>query len=172
MGDDIRRTTSTIRVRRAEKRDSAVLAGLFVEVHNLHAEAEPAVFKRIDQGIAEERLCETLDSETTVLFLAESDAAVVGYVVVDLVTLDETVFRWASRRVYVRQLGVTEPARGYGAGRVLMAAVDEYAQQTGVDVVTLEHWAFNGPAARFFAKQGFDVLSFQRRKSLAARSSN
>ena len=84
-----------------------------------------------------EHLRKTFDSETTVLLLAESNAEVVGYVIVDLVTLDETPFRWASRRVCVRQLGVTESARGYGTGRALMAAVEQDAQETGVDVGAL-----------------------------------
>lgn len=167
MSDDSGGATPTIRVRRAGASDAAALGRLFAEVHNLHSEAEPAVFKRIDEAMAEEHLRKTLASESSVLFVAESGAEVVGYVVVDLVSLDETPFRWASRRVHVRQLGVTESARGHGAGRALMAAVDEHAQhQAGVDVATLEHWAFNESAARFFTKRGYEALSVQRRKSL------
>lgn len=171
MSDDTARTTPTIRVRRAERRDSAILARRFAEVHNLHAEAEPTVFRRIDQATAGARLRETFESVTTAPFLAELGTEIVGYSIVDQVSLDETSFRWASRPVYVRQLGVTEPARRSGVGRALMAVVEEYAQEASVDVVTLEHWAFNESAASFFATQGFEVLSVQRRKPLAVRGS-
>lgn len=59
----------------------------------------------------------------------------------------------ARRLLYLDDLGVEAGARGRGMGEALYAAVKAEARARGCGALTLNLWAGNGEAARFYERQ-------------------
>jgi GNAT superfamily N-acetyltransferase len=156
----------SLRIRRAESGDECALAGLNQYVQDLHARAESTVFKLTDLAAAEEMFRGVLAAEATVVLLAEAGGQGVGYLMADEVVGDETAFVRARRSLFIRHLAVTEDARQQGVAQALMAEAEQVARDRGLDTMTLDHWAFNETAARFFERQGFEIFNVRRRRLL------
>lgn len=159
-------TASGVHVRQADLGDAPLLARLNADVQDLHAHGEPRVFKPADAAAAEEMFRDALVADATVVFLAEVAGEAVGYLMAAEVEGAESASVLARRSLFIRHLSVTAEARQRGVGQALMAAAEQEARRRGVDTMTLDHWAFNETAARFFARQGFEVFNVRRRRML------
>jgi len=58
-------------------------------------------------------------------------------------------------QLYMRSMAVHPASRGGGCGRLLLAAVEEYAAQHGHSRVVLSTTPFLDPAIRFYERAGF-----------------
>ena len=161
-------TASGVHVRRADLGDAPVLAQLNAYVQDLHAQGEPRMFKPADAAAAEEMFRDALGADATVVLLAEIKNESVGYLMAAELEAAETASLQARRSLLIRHLSVAADARQRGVGRALMAAAEQEARRRGVDTMTLDHWAFNETAARFFAQQGFEVFNVRRRRRFLA----
>jgi GNAT superfamily N-acetyltransferase len=66
-----------------------------------------------------------------------------------------TAFHRPRRWLYIDQISVEPDARRRGVGRALVSAVLRYADDTGIDDVEVDTWAFNDRAQAFCASLGF-----------------
>jgi GNAT superfamily N-acetyltransferase len=89
-----------------------------------------------------------------VVFVAEVDGAVVGYVIAEV--SKESPEHWTPRAVYLQDLYVGEPYRRLGIARLLMNAVLAWAKEAQPTLqLRLMTAAANEPARKFFAGVGF-----------------
>ena len=146
-------------VRPAEPRDAAALTALVQEMHVLHATALPGVFQPPASTITSpDEVTTWIASPGRVWLVAERDGTVVGYAHAEVQIEPPTAYKRASRTLHVHAIGVTASLRGRGSGGALLAALRRTAAERALVGLTLEVYAFNAGARRFYEREGFTLL--------------
>ena len=144
-------------IRRAESRDIADLMRLLEQVNFVHHRGRPDLFRLGTKYTAEE-LADILADASRPVFVFEDDGGrVQGYAF--CVHQQHTGSRLMTdiRTLYIDDLCVDEGCRGQGIGRALYRHVLGYARETGCWNVTLNVWALNPGAQRFYESCGMQV---------------
>jgi len=132
------------------------IAGLNVDVQNVHAAALPHIFKAVNDGaFARSYIAECMSNPDSYFYIASLDGEDIGYVYARVVHRPENAYRHAWDFVYIDQISVKPEHQSKGCGALLMQAVRDLAKQNGIDIIALNFWAFNDKARAFFAQQGF-----------------
>jgi len=148
---------SDILIRPAVESDIPRLEDLLYQVHGLHAEGRPDLFIPGCKKYTAEQLRSLLaDPANTPIFVATLDGVAVGYCfcirqVQTAASMQKIV------TLYVDDLCVDKAFRGRGIGRLLYQHTVAYAKQEGYYNLTLNVWACNPSAMRFYEKCGLSV---------------
>ena len=142
-------------IRRAEKKDIPGILDLLVQVDMVHHNGRPDLFKGPATKYTGEELEELLmDDSRPVFVYADEQDRILGHafcimqqhvndhVLTDILTL------------YIDDICVDENARGKHVGKSLYEHVLAYASEKGCYNVTLNVWACNEPAMRFYESCG------------------
>lgn len=149
---------SEVTVRRAQPQDIPALGRLLTEVHKIHSDVRPDLFRAGARKYTDAQLAEILrDTENRPVFAAVRDGAVVGYAFCIRQQLVGDPGRTDVRTLYIDDLCVDEAARGAHIGRQLYDFVVDYARRSGYYNVTLNVWADNVNAVKFYEKIGMRV---------------
>ena len=89
------------------------------------------------------------------LLVAVDRGEVVGYAHAELQSGPATAYKLANPQLHVHAIGVAASRRRRGAGSVLVAALRAEARERGVSELSLEVYAFNEAARRFYEREGF-----------------
>ncbi len=142
-------------IRRAEARDAQRINELLYQVAKLHSDGRPDIFKTATKKYTDEELIGMIACESTPIFVATD---VAGYVLGYAFCMDKKteghVLLQDKRTLYIDDLCVDETARGGHIGRRLYEFVAAYAKENGFDDITLNVWAFNEGARRFYEACG------------------
>lgn len=142
-------------VRRAEYRDIPDILRLLVQVNMVHHNGRPDLFKGPATKYTEEQLRLILtDPDTPVFVCTDREDQVLGYAFCVHKQYTQDNILTDIRTLYIDDLCVDEAARGQGVGRTLYEYVLSYARQTDCYNVTLNVWALNEGAKRFYEKCG------------------
>jgi GNAT superfamily N-acetyltransferase len=140
-------------IRKASKRDTPAIARIYVTAAREAVEREPGHFRvpTIDEA---SRLFMPQDSADAAVLVAEVDGRVAGFVEVLLRRPPEQPSMIKPRLLgYVRELGVSEDARGTGIGSQLMEAAEEWARSAGAQAMMVDTGAKNSQAQRFYRER-------------------
>lgn len=99
------------------------------------------------------------------IFVAERDAAIVGYVYAAIEPQSWKELRDESG--FIHDVLVEEPARGAGVATALLDAAFEWLRGRGVPRVVLSTAYANGPAQRLFGALGFRPTMLEMTKELS-----
>ena len=110
-----------------------------------------------EERFVKERL-EKLDETREVVFVAELDGAVAGYVHAEVYSL----LYWEPM-VNILGLAVSSDCRRKGAGKALMKQVEEWARERGIKEIRLNSGGTRKEAHEFYRCIGFDDEKMQRR---------
>ena len=148
---------SPITIRSANESDIPRLEDLLYQVHGLHAEGRPDLFIPGCKKYTADQLRGLLaDTENTPIFAAVLDGVLVGYCFcVRQVQTAASMQKIAT--LYIDDLCVDAAMRGRGIGKVLYDYAVEYAKEKGYYNLTLNVWACNPSAMRFYEKCGLSV---------------
>lgn len=139
---------------RAEEKHIPGMIELLKQVGQVHHVGRPDLFRAGAQKYNEADLRELLQDEKRPIFIAEEDGCVLGY---GFCILKETVndpVLADCRTLYVDDLCVDENCRGKHIGSSLYRHICSYAKSIRCDSVTLNVWAFNESAMRFYESMG------------------
>ena len=142
-----------LNIRRAAESDIPVLDKLLYQVHRVHSDIRPDLFKEGAKKYTDAELRDILMDGQRPVFVAELDGVVQGYAfcvhqrcaagsMTDIKTL------------YIDDLCVDAEARGRHIGRALYEYVLAYAKEQGCYNVTLNVWAGNDSAMKFYERMG------------------
>ncbi|MBR6315491.1 MAG: GNAT family N-acetyltransferase [Lachnospiraceae bacterium] len=142
-------------IRRAQERDIPGILALLIQVDMVHHNGRPDLFKGPATKYDEGQLRDILKQEDTPVFVCTGEGGnVLGHafcmhkqVIGDNVLTD-------IRTLYIDDICVDENARGQHVGKALYDAVLDYARQQGFYNVTLNVWALNPGAQKFYEKMG------------------
>ncbi len=148
-----------MQIRRANKFDLIGINKLLRQVLEVHAAGRPDIFMSGRKKYTDDELLEILSNDNTPVFTAvDDDNSVLGYAFcVYQITQNDNIL--CDRRViYIDDLCVDENCRGKHIGTQLFEYVKNFAHDNGFDAITLNVWAFNENALRFYEKCGFSPL--------------
>lgn len=155
-----------INIRSAELRDIPALGRLLYEVHKVHSDVRPDLFKAGARKYTDEQLEEILQSGERPVFVAEQDGQVVGYAFCIPKQFVGDRSMTDVRTLYIDDLCVDEAARGKHIGTKLYGFVLDFAKRQGYYNVTLNVWADNKAAVKFYEKIGLRIQKIGMEKIL------
>lgn len=153
-------------IRRACERDMPVINKLLYEVSKVHSDARPDLFKPGTKKYNDGELKKIIADDSTPVFVAETDGRVLGYAFCIHKQFTDDNILTDIKTLYIDDLCVDEAARGKHIGRALYDYVLNYAKKAGCYNVTLNVWADNKSAMRFYEKIGLRVQKMGMEKIL------
>jgi len=143
-------------IRKATEQDIPRLMELLLQVNRVHHDLRPDLFKPDTTKYDEAQLRQLLADESTPVFVYEQ-MSVLGYAFVRLEQTEGDRLLQDRRTLYIDDLCVDIQARGQHIGRHLFDYVHRLAEQQDCQSVTLNVWAGNDAALRFYQKAGMYV---------------
>lgn len=144
---------NNLNIRRAAEGDIPVLDKLLYQVCKVHSDIRPDLFREGAKKYTDSELREILADGQRPVFVAELDGAVQGYAF--CVHQEHTGGSMTDiKTLYIDDLCVDAEARGQHLGRALYEYVLAYAREQGCYHVTLNVWAGNDSAMKFYQRMG------------------
>jgi ribosomal protein S18 acetylase RimI-like enzyme len=142
-------------IRRAGTGDIGRLMELLGEVLELHAKIRPDIFIPGTTKYTEAELAELLkDEERPVYVSVDEDGRVWGYAFSQVRRQHFTTNMVTFESMFIDDLCVDSSRRGQHIGESLFEHVKDEAKRLGCYEVTLNVWAGNDAAERFYEKMG------------------
>lgn len=158
--------TMDITIRRANDGDIPALDRLLFEVHKVHSDVRPDLFKSGAKKYTDAELRDILKDEKTPVFVAETADGIAGYAFCIAQQHVGSRSRTDVRTLYIDDLCVDERVRGLHIGKRLYEYVLAFAKEQGFYNVTLNVWADNVKAVGFYEKLGLRVQKIGMEKIL------
>lgn len=155
-----------LRIRKATEDDIPIIEKLLYEVHKVHSDARPDLFKAGAKKYTNEELKTILHDENKPVFVAEKDKIVVGYAFCVHKQFVNDNNMTDVKTLYIDDLCVDEDVRGEHIGRRLYEFVIDYAKRHRYYNVTLNVWADNVKAVGFYEKIGMKIQKIGMEKIL------
>lgn len=154
-----------MQIRRATLTDIDGINKLLYEVHKVHSDKRPDLFKVGFKKYTNEELAKIIVDDNRPIFVYVDNDDILGYTfcvfiknnsnsLTDILTL------------YIDDLCVDENARGKKVGTTLYNYVLKFAKDAGCYNVTLNVWACNNSALKFYEKCGLSVQKIGMEKIL------
>lgn len=142
-------------IRRARECDMKDINRLLVQVNMVHHQGRPDLFRAGKKKYTDEQLRELIHDDSRPIFVAVDDQErVLGYAFcIFQQHLDDNILT-DILTLYIDDLCVDEAVRGQHIGKSLYEAVLAFARESGCYNMTLNVWALNEGAMKFYEKCG------------------
>lgn len=141
-------------IRFAQKCDISGILCLLAQVGQVHAKGRPDIFRSDALKYDAADLELLLQDASRPILVAVEEKKVLGYAFCIRKEVKNNPVLADNEELYVDDLCVDEFVRGKHIGTRLYAAVLALARELGVPRVTLNVWAFNASALKFYEKCG------------------
>lgn len=155
-----------IEIRLAREDDIPAIDRLLYQVHKVHSDARPDLFKAGAKKYTDEELKKIIADSKTPVFVAEKEGSVVGYAFCICRQYINNNNMTDVKTLYIDDLCVDETVRGCHIGKTLYHYVIDYAKEQGFYNVTLNVWADNVGAVKFYEKIGLKIQKIGMEKIL------
>ena len=139
---------------KADKRHIPGMIRLLKQVGQVHHLGRPDLFRGGAQKYNETDLLRLLADADRPIFIAEEAGQVLGYGFCILKRTQNDPVLADNFTLYIDDLCVEESCRGQHIGKALYAHITGFAKSLGCDSITLNVWAFNQGAMRFYESLG------------------
>ncbi len=158
---------SKIMIRRAEPKDSKRINELLYQVAKIHADGRPDIFKTATKKYSDDELIAIICDDEKPIFIATDETGyVLGYAFCVYQITKDSLLLQNKKTLYIDDICVDENARGSHIGRSLYDYVVSFAKANSFDNITLNVWAFNEGAYKFYKKCGMTPLKITMENSL------
>lgn len=141
-------------IRRAENKDLDGINKLLCQVLMVHHNGRPDIFKPNAKKYKDNELLEIIADNKRPIFIAEEDGEILGYAFCIFQQHIDNNILTDIKTLYIDDLCVNEECRGKHIGSKLYEYVLDFAKKEGCYNVTLNVWACNESALRFYEKMG------------------
>lgn len=141
-------------IRRAVYSDIDGINNLLRQVLEVHHSGRPDLFKGGVKKYTDEQLKEILDDDNRPVFAAVEDGRVLGYAFCIISQKVNDNILTDIKTMYIDDLCVDEKCRGMHIGKSIYEFVLDYARKIGCYNVTLNVWALNEGAIKFYESCG------------------
>ena len=146
-------------IRKANEHDIAGINALLYQVHRIHAEGRPDIFRLGNKKYNDEELRAIIADNNTPIFVAVDEGEkVLGYAFCIYEEVKGNTSLMDRKTVYIDDLCVDAAARGQHIGTALYEHVQAEARKEGCQAITLNVWCLNEGAMRFYEKLGMKPL--------------
>ncbi|MBI3786155.1 MAG: GNAT family N-acetyltransferase [Deltaproteobacteria bacterium] len=160
----------TLMIRRATSADEAALGRMGAALMRVHYDFDRQRFlapgKNAEAGYGHFLLSQ-LNSQDSILFVAELQGKVIGYVYAGIEPLSWKELR--DRAGFIHDVFVESGARGRGIATRLVNAAAEWLGAAGVPRIMLWTAEPNAPAQRLFQRLGFRPTMVEMTREVSAR---
>ena len=147
-------------IRKAEIKDIPRITELLLQVHKVHSDRRPDLFRRGSKKYTEDELRGIIaDSERPIFVAADENDDVMGYAFCVMEHFGDNSLE-EHDTVYIDDLCVDEKLRGKHIGKALYEYVLQFAKDKGCYNVTLNVWEGNDSAIKFYSKMGLSVQKY------------
>lgn len=154
-------TTASPTIRRAQPSDSAAIMDLLRQVNDVHAHGRPDLFVEGRTKYTPDELARIIaDDDRPIFVAANEDGAVLGYAFCVREDHAGANNLQPIATLYIDDICVDEDARGKHVGTALYRHVLDYARAHGYHNVTLNAWAANPAAVKFYESLGMRVYKY------------
>lgn len=140
--------------------DIPALNRLLRQVLQVHHGGRPDIFRPDTKKYTDEELEALLRDPLMPIFVAETEDGVLGYAFCQLQETKDNLLLQDRKTLYIDDLCVEEGYRGTGIGKALLNHVRSYAKEQSCHSITLNVWALNESALRFYEKNGLLPLKY------------
>ena len=144
-------------IRRAKEEDINYILELLHQVCMIHHLGRPDYFKD-SVKYNELELKEMIKDDLNPIFVYVEDSKCLGYAFCIDEDIKNNQLLTDRKTLYIDDLCVMESSRGMGIGKKLYEYVKKYAKEKGYYDVTLNVWALNTSAIKFYEKMGLKPL--------------
>lgn len=144
-------------IRPAIELDLPTINRLLVQVHKLHSDARPDLFRPNRPGISSDAFAEMLADRTHLILVAERSGQILGYLFSSEKQYPGGSLFHDVKTLSINDLCVDEAARHEHIGVRLYEYVLDYGRKHGFYNVILNVWAGNTAALRFYERIGMKV---------------
>ena len=149
-------------IRKAQEKDISRIIELLGQVLQIHAEIRPDIFIPDTTKYTEQELAALLKDEKKPVYVAADEADVcVGYAFCQLQEQPFSNNMVQFQSLFIDDLCVDRFARGQHIGESLFDYVKQEAKRMGCYEVTLNVWAGNTSAEKFYEKMGMKTKERQ-----------
>ncbi len=146
-------------IRKANERDIAGINKLLYQVHRIHAEGRPDIFRPGNKKYNDDELRTIIADDNMPIFVAVDDSEnVLGYAFCVYQETKGNPSLCDRKIVYIDDLCVDAAERGQHIGTALYDYVKNEAKRVGCSAITLNVWCLNEGAMRFYEKLGMKPL--------------
>ena len=153
-------------IRLANEKDIEQINNLLYQVHKVHSDARPDLFKAGGKKYTDKELKEIIKDEEKPIFVYEADGKIEGYAFCILIDTNNEHSLCDYQSIYIDDLCVDENCRGKGIGKILFDYVLEYAKKIGCYNLTLNVWGGNDNAMQFYKNIGLKIQKIGMEKIL------
>ena len=147
--------TETLKIRRAEPKDMPGINNLLRQVLMVHHNGRPDLFKANAKKYTDEQLAELIKDDKKPIFVCVDEAEkVLGYAFCVWQQHVNNEILTDIKTLYIDDLCVDEARRGQHIGKRLYEYVLSYAKEQKFYNVTLNVWALNESAMKFYEACG------------------
>jgi len=144
-----------MKIRDAQPKDSEKIINLLQQVLELHAKIRPDIFIPGTTKYTPEELKGLLNDQEKPIYVAVDDEdSVIGYAFCQIQQQPFSNNMIPFKSMFIDDLCVDSTCRGQHIGEQLFEYVKEQARKIGCYEVTLNVWAGNTGAERFYEKMG------------------
>ena len=152
-------------IRKMERRDYGAYCTLLREVHDMHAEGRPDIFKKEIALPEEDEFAEMIADEETVNLAADEGGEMIGMCLMEI-RRPKNPIQHRKAFGWIGDLCVRSDCRGKGTGLALYSAMKDRARDMGLARIELMVWSFNEDAIRFYRRLGMGVRSYTMEERL------
>lgn len=153
-------------IRRAKVEDIPYLNKLLYQVHKVHHDARPDLFNDGTKKYSDEELVGIINNDLTPIFVYDEDNQVLGYAFCIHKQEINNSNLTDIKTLYIDDLCVDENERGKHIGTKLYNYVCEYAKENDYYEVSLNVWADNTKALKFYQSLDLRVQKIGMEKIL------
>ena len=143
-----------MQIRLARQSDLEDINKLLYQVHKVHSDGRPDIFRPGNKKYTDEELAGIIDDGKRPIFVGEIDNHVVGYAFCMFVEHTGESSLTDIRTLYIDDLCVDETVRGQHIGKRLYEYVLDFARAQNCYNVTLNVWSLNESAMKFYQACG------------------
>lgn len=149
-------------IRKASTKDIPRIKELLQQVLEIHANIRPDIFIPGTTKYTEKELEDILSDENRPIYVATSgEDTCIGYAFCILKNQPFSINMVPFKSLFIDDLCVDQNVRGQHIGEKLIGYVKEEAKKIGCYEVTLNVWAGNTSAEKFYEKMGFQTKERQ-----------
>lgn len=149
-------------IRRANEKDIPKLIELLQQVLEIHAGIRPDIFISGTTKYTNEELVQMINDDLNPIYVAADENDIcIGYAFCRLKEQDFSNNMIQFKSLFIDDLCVDSSTRGQHVGQKLFEFVKEEAKRLGCYEVTLNVWAGNTSAEKFYEKMGMKTKERQ-----------
>ena len=141
-------------IRRARISDMDKINDLLCQVLMVHHNGRPDIFKAGSKKYTNDERREIIGDDNRPIFVAEDNGEILGYAFCKLTCHENSNILTNIKTIHIDDLCVDENSRGMHIGSALYEYVVAFARECGCYNLTLNVWACNESARRFYERLG------------------